>query len=473
MISLALLLLAAPNVHAIVVGVNTSVDEGIAPLSYADDDAARYAELLAPRASSLHVLAVLDEESQRLFPSIAAQARVPTQAELTRALRETFAAIQADRDAGHEADFHFVFVGHGALASDGEGYVSLVDGKLTRAMIFAQLLDASPARFNHLIVDACAAYHLLYRGNDAVAAVQAFVEERSMARYPNTGVLLATTSARETHEWARIRGGVFSHEVLSALAGGADVDGNASLSYAEVGAFIEAANAGVDDPRARVDFTLRPPAMLLDRPLLTLGKRERALSFAARDEGRFVVEDGRGVTVAELHKNGEQRIDVALVGPAPYRVIKDGVTWVIDKVAGTAAFASMRREVGVTSRSSVTAALEEGLFQTPFGKSYVAGYAARLRRDEPAAAARVVADDGPGVAVMSSAIVGGVAGVGALVAGGFAIAGLSSLDAGRDTMTAFEAERITAQTNTALLAAGLLGGGAVVAAVVGGFALVP
>lgn len=456
--------------HVVIVGVNTSVDEGVAPLQYADDDAARFAELIGRRAASLHVLAVLDAETQRLFPDVAAEARPPTMVELARALDEAFADVRADRDAGVQSDFHFVFIGHGALGSNGEGYVSLLDGKLTRTALFERVLNPSPARFNHIIVDACAAYHLLYRGKDAVAAVQGFLEARSMASYPNTGVLLATTSARETHEWARIRGGVFSHEVLSALAGSADVDGDASLSYAEVGAFIEAANAGVDDPRARVDFTLRPPPLFLLRPLLTLAPRTRTLAFGAGDAGHFVIEDARGVAVAELNKNGEQSIEIELVGPAPFRVTRGKDEWRADDHEGAVAFASLARANGerVAVRSGVADALERGLFTLPFGKSYVAGYAARLGRDvvteEPVASA----PSGSVLAATSTAVVAGALAMGAAIAGTIALANLSSLEAGRGTIKANAAQDLTDDANGALLATAILGGGALVAGALSG-----
>ena len=78
--------LAVTQRHVIVVGVNTSVDAGTPPLSFADDDAARYAQVLGPQAASLQLLTVLDPELQRAFPALAAEARAPTEQALRAAL---------------------------------------------------------------------------------------------------------------------------------------------------------------------------------------------------------------------------------------------------------------------------------------------------------------------------------------------------------------------------------------------------
>src|ERR1041384_4480010 len=130
-LALAVAVAAPVHRHVVVVGVNTSVDPTIAPLSYADDDAARDAETFAG-SGSLRVLSVLDAETQRVFPDVAATAHAPTRAEFDAAISGAFADIKADTS---EADFVLVVVGHGGVDDGGEGYVSLLDAKLTRTSL--------------------------------------------------------------------------------------------------------------------------------------------------------------------------------------------------------------------------------------------------------------------------------------------------------------------------------------------------
>ncbi len=85
-----------------------------------------------------------------------------------------------------------------------------------------------------------------------------FVDRLDTSRIKNTGFLLSTSSDRDSHEWERFQAGVFSHEILSALRGGADVDGNRRITYAELGAFLTTANELIKNPRYRPDFIVRP-----------------------------------------------------------------------------------------------------------------------------------------------------------------------------------------------------------------------
>jgi hypothetical protein len=493
--------------HVVVVGVNTSVDANVAPLSYADDDAARYAEVFAG-ASSLRVLSVLDADTQRLFPDVAKIARAPTVDEFDRAIAESFAEVKRDRDAGKDADFVLVVIGHGAVGKDGEGYVSLLDGKLTRSKLLDLVIAASPARFNHVIVDACSAYHVLYRGDsntnesdaDAIAAVHKLVEAHSLSRFPNTGVLLATSSARETHEWSRIKGGVFSHEVLAALSGAADVDGDGDVSYAEIGAFIEAANAGVVDERARVEFTLRPPPMWLARPLASTPKTGPRIALASTDTGHFVVEDARGIPMAEVNKSSEQPLTLALSkGAAPFRVVRGDDEW-LDEIESTVALAKLSHVASndgrgdrVASRSGVSDALAAGLFTTPFGRGYVAGYSARLAREDGVATSTASAASLAGAstsgtstggasaqlataahsgiapreagaalssttpfpwAATSATILSGATLAGAAITAGFAINDVAALDAGVGKIDAIQAQHFADNANAMWIASG-------------------
>jgi hypothetical protein len=270
----AALATAQPQVHALIVATNNAYGESLAPLRYADDDGARYFELfslLGPERVTL--LSVLDEESQRRFPEVAARARPPTRAALREALKERFSAITADNAAGRRTIFYFVYVGHGIVDQAGDGAMFLADGRFSRSDLFQEVIAKSPASVGHLVIDACNAYLMVARrgGSDDRAAIDRavaeFVGRESLERYPNFGVIASTSQAAEVHEWSRFEGGVFSHEVRSGLAGAADVDQDGAVGYAELKAFIAAANSRVADPRARVSAHLMPPPVHLAEPI--------------------------------------------------------------------------------------------------------------------------------------------------------------------------------------------------------------
>ena len=90
-----LVAVAAPNAHAsgrevayaIVIGNNappsTGTPEKLAPLRYADDDAVRYFQLFS-RMAYTRLLVVLDTQTQRRYPGLAAYTEAPTLANFDR-----------------------------------------------------------------------------------------------------------------------------------------------------------------------------------------------------------------------------------------------------------------------------------------------------------------------------------------------------------------------------------------------------
>src|SRR5204862_1128969 len=102
------------------------------------------------------------------------------------------------------------------------------------------------------------------------ADVDPILQATPLARHPNIGVILATTLGQESHEWSTIESGVFTHELLSALVGAADVNGDLVVEYTEVQAFVAAANRDIKDPRAIPQIIARPPAANLRVPLIAL-----------------------------------------------------------------------------------------------------------------------------------------------------------------------------------------------------------
>ncbi len=371
--------------YAVIVAYGGGSSSGLAPLEYADDDGAKYHELFSQIADDVRLFSVLDETTQRVHPASARIALIPRRKDVLAGLTDVFERAQRDVAAGHEVVFYFVLVGHGKIGDGGEGYVALLDGTFTRTDMFQQVLAKSPATTNHIIVDACNAYFLVHRrgGGDAAPprkeAVQAFVSRESLARYPNTGVLLSTSSEKDTHEWSVYRAGVFSHQLRSAIAGGADVNGDGEIAYSEAAAFLAAANQHVTEA-ARVEVFVRPPLADVQRPLVDL-KRAKFSHWLHVPEGkpiRLYLEDSRGARYVDLHLGGNA-VTLGLVPSAHYFArTHDGARELRLDVNVTRIDLQRERMTrpAVSARGAVEESFRMHLYEEPFDADYYRGFTA-------------------------------------------------------------------------------------------------
>jgi hypothetical protein len=373
-----------PYVVALVVGLNLSRDPQVRALSYADDDAARYAELFEGVADKVLLLTVLDPESQERHKDAARSARPPSRLELDRAVAQLAKDVAAAQAAGRRTELFFVYAGHGKLTSDKEGSVNLLDGVLLRRDLFKSVLDPIPAQYKHVIIDACDAYFMVAKRGEGTPSdadkVKAFLDKEALDGHPEVGVLISGSREVQTHEWSALESGVFSHEIRSALLGGADADGDGVLRYAEIAAFVSAANDGLADARARVEVFARPPAMDLAHPVMDLRRGPRRfIEIPSVLKGQVRIEDSRGVRYADVNASGESPVYVRLVGNEEYFVFRNarearvpgsaqGILTVAD-----ASFGPPRR----SARGPVEDDLRKGLFSVPYGMGFVRGYVAR------------------------------------------------------------------------------------------------
>jgi hypothetical protein len=277
---------ARTKTYAVIIAENRSLDPGVKPLQFADDDGAKTWELFQLFADRTALFVILDADSARLHPDAARAAESPERAAIFDKLARFNAEMARDTDRGDEPELFFIYAGHGDVDGNGQGYINLRDSKLTRAELYRDIIAPSKAKFVHVIVDACKSYYLVNaRGgnkrwvDDSVppeegaagdAHLQAFLEEEQLERHPRAGVIVATSGDQETHEWSRYRGGILSHELRSALRGAADVNGDGRIEYSELRAFLAAANARVRNPEARVDVFARAPALDRHRALIDL-----------------------------------------------------------------------------------------------------------------------------------------------------------------------------------------------------------
>lgn len=371
-----------PGVATFVVVVGTTRPDrpGLATLRYSDDDAARWYELTSLFARNVELLSVLDPDTQARHAGLAEIARVPTRAALSAALERTRERIAAAKAKGLRTAFWFVFAGHGDVGDNREGYLVLQDGRFTRRDLYEDVLARSNADVNHVILDACRAWFMVSRrGAAPAAAIRELLDDQSLSRFPNTGVLLATTESAEVHEWDRYQAGVFSHEARSALLGGADVNGDGRITYLEVAAFITAANTKVSDPRGKLSIAALPPASNLGAALVDWSAVENASRLVIREESGegISVEDDRGVRLADVHPAAAQT--VSLVLPPARSFIARGKGWeakFAPEAGGSVRLDSLSRKTPGLASRGITDAFERGLFAVPFGAAFYEGFAA-------------------------------------------------------------------------------------------------
>jgi hypothetical protein len=432
--------------YALIVANQRSLSPGVAPLEYADDDAAKYAEFFGAIASEVEVLAVLDRDAERLHPGVASRAKPPDRPSLLEALRNLFARIERDRAARLDVVFYFVMIGHGELAPSGEGYVSLLDSPFSRADLYREVLAKSPATINHVIIDACDSYFIVNQRGEPGPDVggpsrgERFAEE--LSRYPNTGVLLSTSSAKESHEWSAYRAGVFSHELRSAMTGAADVNGDGAIDYSEIHAFVAAANLAVDDPRARVEPFVQPPRVRMSEPLVVLpeGRFSHYLAIPKGRPFRFYVEDDRGVRYADANVTGELDVYLGLLPRDAYWVRTfEGNREKRIELAGSASRRIVvdRDSLGraeVARRGSSNDSFRAKLFAEPFGRHFHRGFAAAHGYLPPNIVARPFAPGDEATLETSNArpFAYAVLGGGVLFAGGAILAAVLSHSAESD-----------------------------------------
>ncbi len=374
---------------AVVVGANASVDKDLAPLKYADDDAARSFDMFRLLGANTTILARLDDNTRRLHPQAAAEAHEPKKSEFDAAMSKLASDVALAVERGLSPTVYVVYAGHGNV-ENGRGYVTLEDARLTGADL-ARVLAKVPARRIHLIVDACSSYFLAYaRGAGGVRrSVTSFATDASLTADPRIGLLLSTSSARESHEWDSFQAGVFSHEVRSGLYGAADADGDGVVTYREIAAFVSRANAAIPNEKFRPDVHTRPPTS--GEALVDLRRaRGRRLEVDGSHSGHYFLEDARGVRLADLHN--ARGATSYLVRPPPLvegggavylRRTEDDRELRLPAIGDVVSVADLTDEAPrIASRGAAHEAFSS-LFSLPFDETFVRSYREPTLSPEP------------------------------------------------------------------------------------------
>jgi Caspase domain len=372
-----------PARFALIIGVNRSVDPDAAPLRYADDDAAKYQELFRGLGARTYLVARLDANTERLHGQAAAEAREPTQAEFGKVVDELAADVRFAQKRRLRTIVYVVYSGHGNVEK-GRAYLALEDARLFGSDLDTLILDRLNATEFHVIVDACYSNLLASpRGPGGHRREwHGFSAHAGIRPRANVGLLFSTSSAKESHEWQGVESGIFSHEVRSGLYGAADADGDGLVTYPEIAAFVERANAAIPGERFRPDVYAHPPVAETTLVDLRALSRQR-IDISGAEHAHYTLEDGRGVQVAEFHNGADQPVSLvtpARSSPLYLRRVDDDVEFAIPMTFGTVRLAEL-----TATRPSVAqrgaAALSFGrIFALPFGPSWVHG----LATDEPA-----------------------------------------------------------------------------------------
>ncbi len=353
-----------PALFALIIGVNASPAPDVAPLQYADDDAARYLDLFRALGARATVLSRLDVNTRRLHPQAAAEAVLPRRAELTQAVDALARDIAQARARGVRSTLYVVYAGHGEVEETG-WYLTLEDARLSGADLMAGVVERAGADQSHVIIDACHAYLLaLPRGPGGTRRpLKGFVELEAASRAGRIGFLLSSSVSGESHEWAGFEAGVFSHEIRSGLYGAADANGDGQVTYAEIGAFVARANEAIANERFRPQVLARAPRdgdLLLD--LRSRGDRQLRLDGPAGD-AHYLLEDAQGVRLLDFHGTGTTPVHLVRPpgeGPLYLRRVADGLERTVPRVD---AIVQMETLPAVAARSQARGAAHHAFSQ--------------------------------------------------------------------------------------------------------------
>jgi hypothetical protein len=367
---------AADRRFAVIVGYNGSDDPDLDPLAYADDDAMRYGQLLGHFAESVEVLTELDKESQALWG--AHTGALPTRDAVMAAIRSTRDRMALARASGDRPILYFIYSGHGNYDAEGKGYVHLRDGRFTTRDLYGEVIGSGSTEDPVvLIVDACNASLLVHsRGSRRrrVASTSLKLED-----YPHVGVILASSSVGETHEWGKYLSGIFSHEVRSGLLGPADVDDDGRVTFAELAAFVASANARVTNPTVRVTPYIRPPLGIPGLALIDL--REAGFPARVRIEGDLTGKahllNSDLLRVADFHGAPGHAFWLSIPDGGAHALVHGEDEYVVPPGAtGELHLADLdkRSRSRVSSRGAGSRYFERTLFQEPYGIDFARKY---------------------------------------------------------------------------------------------------
>ncbi|NMO14466.1 caspase family protein [Pyxidicoccus fallax] len=367
--------------RALVIAHNGSDDPSLPDLRFADDDGVLWAETLQRMGVETTLLVDPDAVTRAGNRPVLAGARPPTPDEVKREVARLRAASLADDELGRQTDVLVVYVGHGNTDEAGRAYFTLAGGRLDKASLYSDVVDPLASDFTHVIVDACRASGVVgSRGGQTDAAVLAelrgMLAREQLATRPSVGAIFAESDDGETHEWSRIRAGVFSHVARSGLMGAADINGDGQVEYSELGAFVSASLQGVKGLPARLTLHAFAPTREPRRPLVGPAPRGPSLTLPSGfQHSRISVEDADGRRLADVRRSEDQYVLLRLPERDVYWVrtpTAEARITLAELATGIPRMASRELQ----ERGPAEEALRRGLFAVPLDKLFYEQYVA-------------------------------------------------------------------------------------------------
>jgi hypothetical protein len=379
---------------AVVIGNNQSLGRRRPDLHYADDDAARYSEILrsfAPERVTL--LTALDRDTERLFPEAKQRAIAPTWRNLETLGKNLAEKVRAANAAGHPTELYFVFAGHGDVA-EGEGFIELSDARF-RSRDLSAWLRAIPFTRAHVILDSCNSFFMLgvRKPGGRHFATSEDAARALSERLPNVGFFLSTSAEGEAFEWSEIQSGIFSHVVRSGLLGAADADLDGSVTYLELAGFVATATAEVKNPNMRPHVFARGPGAQGATPIARLQSMENVRHFELSDASSLRVRfrDRNGIPLLDAHGEAARPLRVVLpaawaessiverIASTPQATGPERSVYAVPEPPGTVTLALLQAH-GATSSGRGPDETFQSLFVEPFGPRALESYVAAERR---------------------------------------------------------------------------------------------
>jgi hypothetical protein len=339
--------------YALVVGANQG-QPGEEPLRYAERDAARLAQVLVD-------VGRVPEANLRLLLGAPAHAVESEVEQLNRSIQRFESA-----GAGRQSMLLIYYSGHADSGALHLGTSSLRFARLK------QLLRQSSADIRVLIIDACQSGDII-RFKGATAA-EAFPLEHD-DQLAGEGMVILTSSAagEDAQESDRLRGGFFSHALVTGLQGAADYSGDlrVTLNEAYRYAYTETLRATSAAPRLQhptYSFQLR------GRDDLTLTN----LRGQFRGMGRVRLMQAGTYVLFERDAAGPIAAEVSVASPR--EILLHAGTYVLRRRDGAALY-----EARVHVREGALTVLESSsLSRVPFALLARRGAAAALSAGGPA-----------------------------------------------------------------------------------------
>jgi hypothetical protein len=296
-----------PVAYAVVVGTNRG-GPGQGALRYAEQDARRVAELLR-QLGGYH-------------PDRVELLQQPEREELFRALGRAAGKLQAHAARGEKSVFLFYYSGHARSSGLNLGPETFPLDQLRGQLV------ALPSTVVLAVLDACQS-GAFSRVKGAEPAAD--FSYNSVTQLSTAGIaVMASSGASElSQESDRLQSSFFTHHLLAALRGAADLDRDGHVTLAEAYRYsyhrtlADTASTSVGSQHATLETGLR-------------GKGEVVLSYPAQASaqldlpgplaGQLLIERRpSGSVIAELHKASGEGMRLALA-PGDYRAVwrRDG-----------------------------------------------------------------------------------------------------------------------------------------------------